>query len=262
MIVYPGSSFRHIAVQKGADISGIVLTPPHDHLGEVIGGILPVGCNNADVLKDLMKSAHDFLDSHPANAERRAQGKMPANGIWFWAEGETKVLPNFTKQYGKTGGVVSEVPLCQGIGVLVGLEKIYVEGATGELHTNYEGMVDATLEVLKANAFSAIHIEAPDECTHNGDMEGKVLAIEWVDSRVVEPLIRSLRESGEDFRMLILSDHKTLLSTRGHDGQPVPYIIYDSRKDEQTGLTYCEEDAQRGNYVEAGTQLMGLLFDE
>ena len=260
MAVYPGSSFRHIAVQNKPSIEGIKLVPPHDHLGEVIGPLLPSGCENAKVLTQLMKLANGFLDGHPKNKARRAEGKMPANGIWFWAEGGSKELPNFTTQYGKTGGVVSEVPLCQGIGVLVGLDKIYVEGATGELHTNYEGMVDATLEVLKNNEFSACHIEAPDECTHNGDTEGKVQAIEWVDSRVVEPLTRRLKESGEDYRMLIMSDHKTLTSTRGHDGEPVPYILYDSRIDKQTGLSYCEDDAGIGNYIDAGTKLMELLF--
>jgi 2,3-bisphosphoglycerate-independent phosphoglycerate mutase len=145
--------------------------------------------------------------------------------------------------------------------VLIGLDKIYVEGATGELHTNYEGKAEAALEILKTHDFAAVHIEAPDECTHMGDTKGKVQAIEWIDSRVLEPIVKRLQASGEDFRMLIISDHKTLTSTRGHDGSPVPYIIYDSRIDMRAGLSFCEADAALGRYVPAGTELMDILFD-
>lgn len=260
--VYPGTSFRHIAVQKSPDISGIVLTPPHDHLGEKLGQHLPRGCENAEVLGRLMRLGHEILDSHPYNVKRRAEGKLPANGIWFWAEGTAVVLPGFTEKYGKTGCVVSAVPLCQGIGKIVGLDNITVEGATGELNTNYEGKVDAVIGSLKTRDFAAVHIEAPDECTHDGDVAGKVQAIEWVDSRVVAPLTVMLKEAGEDYRMLIISDHRTLISTRGHDGSPVPYIIYDSRYDRKTGLSYCEEDAGRGKYLDCGTELMDILFEE
>jgi len=262
MIIYPGSSFRHVAVQKDFDISGIKFSPPHDNLGKALGPILPCCSDNAQVLKELIKLAYEFLDKHPINTQRRAEGKLPANGIWFWAEGETKPLPNFTERYGKTGGMISAVPLCQGIGVLMGLEKIIVEGATGELHTNYEGKVAATLEVLKHNDFATVHIEAPDECTHNGDTKGKIQAIEWIDSRVVAPLLRAMEKSGEDFRMIIISDHKTLTSTRGHDGSPVPYIIYDSRIDNESGLKYCEKDAESVKKLLPGTDLMNLLFSK
>jgi len=261
MTVYPGSSFRHIAVQKSPDITGIVLTPPHDRLGQPLGLHLPRGCGNAGVLDGLMRLAHEILDSHPLNMKRRARGKLPANGIWFWAEGTSVELPNFTNKYGKTGGVISAVPLCRGIGALIGLDQKYVEGATGEVQTNYEGKVDAALELLKTHDFAAVHIEAPDECTHNGDLKGKLQAIEWIDSRIVAPLAERLKRTGEDYRMLILSDHRTLTSTRGHEGSPVPYIIYDSRYDRNTGLSYSETQAERGCFIAAGTDLMGILFE-
>jgi len=261
MIVYPGTSFRHIVVQKTPNIKGLKLIPPHDHLGEALGHNLPSGCDNAVVLKTLIKLAYEFLNDHPANIARRAEGNLPANGIWFWAEGESVELPDFSKKYGMTGGVVSEVPLCQGIAILIGLKKILVEGATGELDTNYEGMVDVALELLETCDFVAIHIEAPDECTHNGDTEGKLQAIEWIDSRVLAPLIERLEGAGEDFRMLFMSDHKTLTSSRGHDGSPVPFIIYDSGIDNKTGLKYCEDDAMHGGFLDDGTKLMGMLFD-
>ena len=262
MTVYPALSFRHIAVQKDADIEGIVLTPPHDHLGEPIGQLLPLGCGNAAVLKTLMVEAHEILKHHPINEMRRADGKLPANGIWFWAEGTAVALPQFTPQYGKTGGVISAVPLCHGIAALVGLDMITVEGATGELDTNYEGKVDAALNVLETHDFAAIHIEAPDECTHNGDLVGKLQAIEWLDSRVVGPLTEKLRRSGGHYRILVLSDHKTLTATRGHDGDPVPFILYDSRKSCESGHTYCEADGERGPYIDEGIKLMGMLFEQ
>ena len=261
MTIYPAHSFRHIAVQKAADITGLALTPPHDHLGETLSGILPRGCDNADVLRDLMRIAHTVMDRHPLNMKRRTESKLPANGIWFWAEGTTVILPDFTEKYGKTGCVISAVPLCQGIGALIGLDILKVEGATGELHTNYEGKAAAALEALRARDFAAVHIEAPDECTHDGDTSGKLQAIEWIDGRIIRRLAELLSKSGEDYRLLIMSDHKTLTSTRAHDGSPVPYIIYDSRYDRQSGLSYCEKDAERGKYVEAGTELMGLLFE-
>jgi len=262
MMVNPAESFRHIAVQSGAVSEGMVLCPPHDHLDEMAGPYLPGGSENAEVLKALMVLAHEKLNHHPINNELRAAGKKPANGIWFWAEGTAVELPSFCDAFGKTGGVVSAVPLCHGIAALIGLEPIFVEGATGELHTNYEGKVSAAMEVLKRHDFVAVHIEAPDECTHAGDTPGKLQAIEWLDSRVVGPLVQKLSDIGEDFRMLILSDHKTLTSTRGHDGEPVPFVLYDSTRDTGCGLKYSERDGEKGEYYPDGAaSCMRMLFD-
>ncbi len=260
MRVYPAPSFRHIAVQDKADIQGIKLIPPHDHLGEKIGPLLPSGCENAVVLRELMELAHKILDKLPENEKRRAEGKLPANGVWFWAEGTAVGLPNFAENYGKTGGVVSAVPLCHGIAALTGLNMVSVEGATGELQTNYEGKVEAAMETLKSCDFAAVHLEAPDECTHNGDLPGKLQAIEWLDSRIIKPLAEKMAAAGYDYRMLILSDHKTLTSTRGHDGDPVPYVLYDSREDSGAGLPYSEANGLKGPYIDAGVKLMGRLF--
>jgi len=237
------------------------LTPPHDHIGETLGQHLPGGCENAAQLEKLMRLAHDILNCHPINEKRRADGKLPANGIWFWAEGTALELPDFTTKYGKTGSVISAVPLCQGIGKLVGLEKVIVEGATGELDTNYEGKVNAVIETLKKHDFAAVHIEAPDECTHNGDLKGKLQAIEWIDSRITAPLVKKLEENGTDFRMLLMTDHRTLTATRGHDSGVVPYIIYDSREDRKTGKTFNETEALTGESINDGTQLLDRLFE-
>ena len=262
MTIHPALSFRHIAVQKAPDNTGLVLTPPHDHLGEIIGQHLPRGGENAPVLDGLMRLAHMTLDKHPLNAKRRSAGKLPVNGIWFWAEGTSVGLPGFTGRYGKTGGIISAVPLCRGIGALIGLDRIHVDGATGELHTNYEGKAAAALDALKDHDFAAVHIEAPDECSHDGDLKGKLQAIEWIDSRVIAPLREQLLHTGMDYRMLVLSDHRTLISTRGHDGGPVPYVIFDSRYDRKNGASFCESDARSGRAVSSGIELMGILFEE
>ena len=262
MSINPGHAFRHIAVQAQADIKGIKLIPPHDHLGEKIGPILPTGCPNAEVLKGMMVKANEILEHHPMNEKLRAEGKMPANGVWFWAEGTAVALPNFVEANGYDGAVVSAVPLCHGIARLAGLDMVCPEGATGEIDTNFENKLAAALEILENHDFAAIHVEAPDECTHNGDLEGKIQAIEWLDTRMIRPLDAAIREKGWDYRLLFLSDHKTLTATRGHDGDPVPYMIYDSRDENGCGLPYTEESGAKGPYVNSGVALMSMLFEK
>jgi len=259
--IYPGNSFRHIAVQKSPDNNDFSLTAPHDHLNDVLGKHLPKGGKNAQAIKTLIIKSNEILNKHPINEKRRSEGKLPGNCIWFWAEGTAIKLPGFTERYGKKGSVISAVPLCQGIGVLSGLEKIIVAGATGELYTNYEGKVKAAIESVNRNDFTLLHIEAPDECTHNGDLKGKIQAIEWIDSRILAPLLNELDEAGTEFRLLFLSDHRTLTLTRGHDSGPVPFILYDSRFNKKTKLNYTEADAAGTGITIQGTELMDLLFE-
>jgi 2,3-bisphosphoglycerate-independent phosphoglycerate mutase len=263
MTITPGSSFRHFAVKKNADIEGIRLIPPHDHLGEVIEGYLPTGCTVAQELLELQQAAFRFLDHHPINEARRAAGKMPANGIWFWAEGTAAILPDFQEKYGHNGQVVSAVPLVQGIARLSGLEAPIVPGVTGEIDTNWDGKCQKTIEILSQYEFAALHIEAPDECTHNGDTPGKLQSIEWLDSRELAPISQWLRTCGEDYRILILSDHKTLTSNRAHDGDPVPFLIYDSRETTCSGLSYTEANGLKtGLFLPDGSALLSMLFEQ
>lgn len=262
MEINPGSSFRHFAVMHHADIDGIRLTPPHDHLGEVIGPLAPGGCAAAEKLEALQEAAFRFLDRHPLNEARRAAGKLPANGIWFWAEGTAAILPDFAEKYGHTGEVVSAVPLVRGIARLSGLPAPLVPGVTGEIDTNWEGKCQKTIEILSRCDFAALHIEAPDECTHNGDTPGKLQSIQWLDSRETGPIVAWLRDTGEDFRILLLSDHKTLTSNRAHDGSPVPFLLYDSRERTCSGLPYTEANGLKtGVFVPAGTALLDMLFE-
>ena len=261
MVIHKGSSFRHLAVQSHVDIKGIQLAPPHDHLGEEIGPILPTGCPNADVLRELMRRAFDILDQHPINVARRAAGKLPANGVWFWAEGTAAALPNFPEHYGSDGGVVSAVPLCHGIGILTGLEAVTVPTATGEWDTDYAAKVAAALGVLKKHDFVALHLEGPDEATHNHDLEHKIYSIERLSADVVAPVTEALRAAGEDFRLLLLSDHMTYMANGAHGADPVPFVLYDSRVSEGSGLPYSEANGRKGPYVDDGAELMDLLFE-
>ena len=261
--INPGSSFRHFAVMHHADIQGIRLIPPHDHLGEVIGPLAPSGCAVAEKLEKLQQAAFQFLDQHPINQARRAAGKLPANGIWFWAEGTAAILPDFAEKYGHSGEVVSAVPLVRGIARLSGLPAPLVEGVTGEIDTNWDGKCQKTIEILSRCDFAALHIEAPDECTHNGDTPGKIQSIAWLDSRETAPILEWLRSCGEDFRILILSDHKTLTSNRAHDGDPVPFLLYDSRESVCSGLSYTEKNGlATGLFVPEGTALLDMLFEK
>ena len=255
-------AFRQLAVQHRSDLSGIRFTPPHDHLGERAGPYLPAGNERAGVFAGLMRLAHEILDRHPVTGKRRAAGKLPANGIWFWAEGTAVELPSFRGQYGMDGAVVSAVPLCHGIGVLRGLEMVEVAGATGELDTNFDGKLEATWRKLNQYDFVCLHLEAPDECTHNGDLPGKLQAIEWLDSRLTAPLLSRLEAAGLDHRVLLLSDHKTLTATRGHAGGPTPFLLYDSRRDTGCGARYDEASGGRGPFVENGWTLLDLLFEK
>ena len=260
MEIHPFPAFRQLAVQHESDLEGIIFSPPHDHLGEACGPYFPRGNRRAAVFADLMRLAHEVLDHHPVTEKRRAEGKLPANGIWFWAEGTAVTLPSFEKQYGCAGAVISAVPLCHGIGVLRGLEMVEVEGATGELDTNFEGKLKAVCRKLQEYDFVCLHLEAPDECTHNGDLAGKIQAIEWLDSRLVKPMLEWLDSRGEEYRILLLSDHKTLTATRGHDGDPVPYLIYDSTSQTNSGCTYDEASGERAPTLEKGALLLNLLF--
>lgn len=263
MTVLPGHSFRHLAVQGKADIDGIVLAPPHDHLGERVGPLLPRGCENAAVLRALMEKSFEILSAHPINLRRVAEGKLPANCVWFWAEGKGAALPSFVEAYGDTGAVVSAVPLCHGIARLVGLSAVTVPTATGEWDTDYAAKVRAALDALRSGDFVALHLEGPDEATHNHDLTHKIFAVECLSELVIRPVAEQLRAAKEDFRMLILSDHKTLMANGAHDGEVVPFVLYDSRETAPgSGLDYSERNGLRGPMLQRGIDLMPALFEK
>ena len=256
---YTGTSYRQIMVWKGGSLQELV--PAHDHLGEVIAPYLPKN----EMLRSMMERSFDILNNHPVNLARAARGEKKANSLWFWGAGTRPALTSFTEKTGLTGTMISAVDLLKGIAVGAGLDAPVIEGATGSLHTNYEGKVQAALDALlnKGQDFAYIHLEAPDEMGHQGLMQEKVQAIEYLDSRVVKPVVEALEAAGEDFRLYIVPDHATPLAIRTHNTDPVPYILYDSRRQARKIARYTEKEAAAtGIFEPNGHNMMSRLLEQ
>lgn len=255
---YSGTSYRHITVWKNGSV--LDFEPPHDHLGEVIGTYLPEN----PTFRTMMQKSFDVLNNHPLNLKRAAEGKNKANSIWFWGAGTKPSLSNFKEKTGLNGAMISAVDLLKGIAVGADMEVIEVEGANGSLHTNYEGKARAAIKTLleDGNDFVYVHVEAPDEMGHQGSYENKIQAIENLDSRVIAPIKAAMDQSGEDYRMLILPDHPTPIRIRTHTSEPIPYILYDNRREEKKIAHYHEKEAaSTGFRYPVGYQLMDHLLD-
>lgn len=245
---YVGTSYRHCLIWDHGSV--IELTQPHDVLGQVIGQYLPTD----EHLLYMMKRSYEILAHHPINIERKKQGLNPANCCWFWGAGTKPALSSFEEKNGLKGMMVSAVDLLKGIAVGAGMGVAQVEGANGGLHTNYEGKVQAALEALHGDYdFVYIHVEAPDEMGHQGSVEKKVQAIEYLDQRVIGPLSKALDEEGVDYRLLVMPDHPTPIRVRTHTSESVPYLIYDSTDPKSESWLYNErEAADSGNYIALG----------
>ena len=257
--LYAGISYRHCMVIDNGQLMGD-LTPPHDITGKPIKDHLPKSQGGRELLEIMIKS-HELLKDHPVNQKRIALGKNPANSLWFWGDGTKPNLQNYYEKFGIKGGIISAVDLLKGIGKLAGMRVIEVEGATGNYDTNFSGKANACLENLKDLDFVYLHMEAPDECGHHGDAKNKIYSIEQID-KVVETIVCGLKKRGEDFKVLIAPDHPTPLSIMTHCSDPVPYLIYDSRKEIVGADAYDEDNAKNtGKYIEEGYTLINKLFD-
>ena len=236
---YTGTSYRHILIWKHG--RSAELEPPHDHLTKVIGQYLP----KEPVLRDFMERSFGLLNDHPLNQARAAQGKNKANSLWFWGPGTKPSLRNFREKTGLSGAMISAVDLLKGIAVGSGMKVCQVEGATGSIDTNYEGKAQAAMDALLKDGcdFAYIHVEAPDEMGHQGHLAEKIRSIEDLDSRIIAPVKQAMEAAGEDFRMLILPDHPTPLHIRTHSTDPVPYILYDSTRQQRKLARYSEKEA-------------------
>ena len=257
--IYPTDTFRHAAVLPG-DSADFRLAPPHDHIGRLLTDIRPGGTRGA-LLKRLQSASFAALNHHEINEKRRAAGLLPANMAWFWGAGTACVLPDFSEKYGVSGTVVSAVPLVKGIARLGGLKAPDYPFATGLLDTGYEEKVEAAISALReGDDFALVHLEAPDEMSHDGSLENKLEAIRRLNDRIVEPLLDKLPAFGA-FRLLLMPDHYTLLSTRTHDGTPVPYALYDSRK---PGISrpFTEAACASEPVLPTGDALMRKLFSK
>ncbi len=254
---YPGVSYRHLTVWDGGS-TDVELTPPHDISDRKIKDYLPKGEHSAEIL-EMMKKSEEILKNHPVNLERIKNGKNPATSIWIWGEGKKPQLSLFEKKYGLKGSVISAVDLIKGIAICAGMRSIDVDGATGTYETNFDGKADAALKALLEDGddFIYIHMEAPDECGHQGDAPHKKLSVELIDEKVVGKMRKVLSDKGVEYKMLIMPDHPTPIKLKTHVSDPVPYVIYSSKEETASGLDYNEENAkQTGIYIEEGCTLM------
>lgn len=254
---YVGTSYRHLLIWNHGEV--LDLSQPHDHLTEVIGPYL----TDFAPLRDMMERSYDILNRHPINVEREKKGLNKANSLWFWGAGTRPALQSFTEKTGKRGAMISAVDLLKGIAIGAKMQVMDVPGANGGLHTDYHGKAMAAVKALleDGNDFVYVHIEAPDEMGHQGAVDRKVQAIEYIDEKIIRPIFEELNARGVEFRMLVMPDHPTPIRVRTHTADPVPYLLYDSRKalghweayDEQTG-------AQSGILLKEGFRIADRLF--
>ena len=256
---YSGVSYRHCLIEYRGSVR-TELTPPHDISLKKVGKFLPKG-ELGEELTELIRRSGEILSGHPVNKKRVALGKRPATHIWFWGAGTKPKLTSFFNRFGLKGAIVSAVDLLKGIAKGTEMYSPCVKGATGTLQTNWQGKIDAVKDCFERGIdYVYLHFEAPDECGHQGDIPGKIAAIEKVDMATGE-LYRFLEKNVDGFRLALLPDHATPISVRTHTSEPVPYLFYDSAKPVVSTLKYNEKDAQNGEYLPNGQMITKLLTE-
>ena len=255
---YTGTSYRHVTIWDKGEV--LELEPPHDHLGQVIGQYLPENM----VFRQMMERSFDVLNNHPLNLERARAGKNKANSLWFWGAGTKPSIQNFHDKTGLNGTMISAVDLLKGIAVGAGMDVVNVEGATGSLDTNYLGKARAAIKALLEDNkdFVYIHVEAPDEMGHQGNTMHKVRSIEEIDEKIITVVKKALDDANEPYRILVLPDHPTPICKRTHTSDPVPFVLYDSRKIERKQTVFSEKTAAAsGVFISEGFRMMDLLIN-
>lgn len=263
---HSGVSYRHILMVKG-EYPPMNPAPPHDHIGQDVTDYWQ-GYFVDPNWRELLEKSSDLLANHPVNQKRIAGRKLPANAIWLWGEGKLPRIPSFHDSFGLSGSMISAVDLLKGLAVTAGLSVINVDGATGYLDTNYAGKAMAALDALATQDFVFVHVEAPDEAGHQGLVKEKIQAIEDFDQKIVGPIIEGLRAAGEEFRVVVTMDHMTPISLRTHTSDPVPTLLYDSRKNKNgCGRSFSEKECrqemeEKASTIKIGHQLMDHLLEK
>jgi 2,3-bisphosphoglycerate-independent phosphoglycerate mutase len=261
---YPGVSYRHLLVwRNGGRSLSLTTTPPHDITGKPIAEYLPRG-EGQEGICGMMEEARQLLQNHPVNEARQKSGKKPANAIWLWGQGKAPSLLPITKRFSLAGSVISAVDLMKGIGFYAGLEIVNVPGATGYLDTNYAGKAEYALREISKKDFVYVHVEAPDEASHNGNLKDKIQAIEDFDGKIVGPILQGLKQH-ENFRLLVLPDHPTPLVLKTHSSEPVPFVIFSSEDEGEAPKKeplFDEISAQKtGLFIERGHELLEKFME-
>jgi 2,3-bisphosphoglycerate-independent phosphoglycerate mutase len=258
---FPGVGYRHLMVWRGG-ADKMTVTPPHDITGQDIADYLPKG-EGADRLIYLMNASQMLFNNHPQYKKRVAANKLPANSIWFWGHGKAPRMESYREKFGLSGAVISAVDLIRGIGIYAGLEIIKVKGATGYVDTNYRGKADAALQALEDVDYVYLHVEAPDEASHSGNLADKIKAIECFDEQVVGPVLEGIKKFGA-YRVVCLPDHPTPVKLMTHTAAPVPFAIYGGEETVHENRAGYDEDSAKatGLCFDEGFRLMEMLLKE
>lgn len=258
--LYTGLSYRHCLMWK-TDKDKYDFTRPHDIIGQRIGEYLPKEDDGGAEFRKIMIESYDILKDHPINIARKARGLKPGNSIWLWSPGKKPQLPSFKEKWGLDATVISAVDLIKGIGICAEMKSVDVEGATGNVHTNYNGKAQAAIRAFEDGAdYVYVHVEGPDECGHRAETDNKVLSIELIDEKILTPVYEYLKTCGDDFKIMVLPDHPTPVRLRTHTITPVPFFMYSSTNETEGVEGFDEESAEKtGIYIHDGYTLMDIL---
>lgn len=256
---YTGKSYRHVMVYKGTQKMDARCFPPHDIMGQSIQKHLPKG-NGSEILVDLMEHSRVYLSNHDINKIRIDLEENPANMIWLWGQGHRPKMPTFKERFHLTGAVITAVDLIKGIACYLGWDIIQVPGVTGYLDTNYANKGEYAIKALETHDMVLVHVEAPDEAGHEGNVHEKVLAIEQVDSKIIGPLLEA-KNRFRELRILVLPDHYTPIIKQTHTPESVPFAAYGTGIEKGIGLPYSENNAQAsGLHIKEGHRLIEHLI--
>jgi 2,3-bisphosphoglycerate-independent phosphoglycerate mutase len=260
---YPGISYRHLMVAKNALGANTECIPPHDVIDGNRYEHMPGG-EDSEIISELIERSMEILEDHPVNKKRIAEGKNPGNSIWLWGQGFAPAFTPFKELYGLNGAIISAVDLVKGIGIYAGLDVIEVPGATGYLDTNYIGKAEYAIEALRDHDFVFVHVEAPDEAGHMGDVNAKIKAIEDFDEKVVGTVLKGAIDMEEDVTIMVLPDHPTPVALRTHTSVPIPVAIYCTLEENPDKADAFDEDSVRKGAL--GTvyapDLVGMLISK
>lgn len=255
---YAGVSYRHLMVWDGGP-ADTVTTPPHDITDRPIAGYLPKG-RGAERLEELAAKAREIIAGHRVNRRRAERGEKAVTDIWLWGQGHRPAVPTLRERFGIGGAVITAVDVVGGLGRLAGLERVEVPGITGFVDTNYIGKGEYALAALDECDLVFVHVESPDESGHMGDAELKTKAIEDLDEKVIGTILAGIERFG-DYRIMVLPDHATPVSTKTHSDDPVPFAIFDSREGVASARGYSEREAlDGGDMVEHGHELLAQFL--